>query len=406
MRIFLIATNYWPEPTGLAVYTTDFAKTLQDQGHLVTVLTSLPHYPWWKVPDEFAHVSEGSSLHNDILIFRVNHFIPRKMNALLRMRFEASLWWNLLKATKKLIGNKYDLVVAYIPTVSAGIVGKRVAKKLGIPFGLIVQDLSSIGARQSGIRGGLLISRIAHCIEKKALLGATKLIVISSDMHEIVLSQGVPKERVETILNYTSTSLAVVDKNYAKKSFGWKLSDFVVIHAGNMGAKQDLANVVKASDSLHPESNVKIVLVGHGNQETYLKKLCLGKRNITVLPAVSDSDYSMLLSSADLLLVNERSSQMGMSLPSKLTSYLYCERPVIAAVPRDGATWKFLDGLAELVEAGNPVALARAIERLSKQPERLKDLARRGKNFADENLVADIGRMKYLLWVSRLVETK
>jgi glycosyltransferase involved in cell wall biosynthesis len=109
------------------------------------------------------------------------------------------------------------------------------------------------------------------------------------------------------------------------------------------------------------------------------------------------------LSAADLLLVNERSTQMEMSLPSKLTSYLYSERPVLAAVPRGGATWMFLDGVAELVEAGDPVALARKIEELSGQPEKLNDLARRGREFADANLSPEVGRKKYLDWVEGLI---
>jgi glycosyltransferase involved in cell wall biosynthesis len=122
------------------------------------------------------------------------------------------------------------------------------------------------------------------------------------------------------------------------------------------------------------------------------------------LPAVSDEDYSALLGAADLLLVNERSTQMEMSLPSKLTSYLYSERPVLAAVPRGGATWKFLDGVAELVEAGDPVALAKKMEELSTQPEKLAELARRGREFAEANLSPEVGRKKYLEWVEGLID--
>ena len=132
----------------------------------------------------------------------------------------------------------------------------------------------------------------------------------------------------------------------------------------------------------------------------------MGKSNISVLPAVSDADYSTLLSAADLLLVNERSTQMEMSLPSKLTSYLYSERPVLAAVPQGGATWKFLDGIAELVEAGRPYLLALAIENLSQDPEKRKQLASKGLEFARKNLDAEIGRRKYLDWVNSLIQSK
>ena len=147
-RVLLVTTNYWPEPTGIAVYTTDLAESLATQGDQVTVLTSLPHYPWWRVPSEFAHLGEGTGTHNGLSIIRAKHLVPPKMNALLRMRFETSLWWNLRRVSKSMVGNDFDMVIACIPTVAAGIVGKRIAKKLGIPFGLIVQDLSGAGAKR------------------------------------------------------------------------------------------------------------------------------------------------------------------------------------------------------------------------------------------------------------------
>ena len=405
-RVLIVTTNYFPEPTGISVYTTDLAELLQAKGHQVSVLTSLPHYPWWKVPEEFAHLCEGTGIHNGVSIIRAKHLVPPKMNALLRMRFETSLWWNLRRVSKTKLGKDYDMVIACIPTVAAGIVGKKIAKTLGVPFGLIVQDLSGAGAKQSGLRGGALISRIAHLVEGIALHGANSLVVVSPAMRDVVIGLGAEPKRVNQILNYSARSIDPVHKAAARKKFGWAEGEFVVVHTGNMGAKQDLENVVKAAEALGRNSVIKIYLIGHGNQENTLKQLCADVKNISVMAAVSDADYSALLSAADLLLVNERSTQMEMSLPSKLTSYLYSERPVIAAVPRGGATWKFLDGVAELVEAGDPAALARAIEELSKQPEKLADLAGRGRVFADANLDPEVGRKKYLDWVQKLIQSK
>jgi glycosyltransferase involved in cell wall biosynthesis len=251
-----------------------------------------------------------------------------------------------------------------------------------------------------------VISKIAHAVEGRVLNGADSLVVVSPAMRDIFVALGVPESRITQITNYSARTISNCDKTSARTQFGWASADFVVIHTGNMGAKQDLENVVRAADALQTGSNIKIYLVGHGNQEANLRALCGGKSNIDVLPAVSDADYSALLSAADLLLVNERSTQMEMSLPSKLTSYLYSERPVIAAVPRGGATWKFLDGVAELVEAGDPKALASKIEELSRNQSRLDELAKLGIAFAVKHLDPDVGRGKYLDWVEKLIQSK
>ncbi len=88
-RVLLVTTNYWPEPTGIAVYTTDLAELLKDDGFEVSVLTSLPHYPWWKIPREFAHLTEGVAQHDSVEVIRAKHLIPPKMNARVRIRFES-----------------------------------------------------------------------------------------------------------------------------------------------------------------------------------------------------------------------------------------------------------------------------------------------------------------------------
>ena len=405
-RVLLVTTNYWPEPTGIAIYTTDIAESLTKAGHQVTVLTSLPHYPWWKIPTEFSHLGEGKSSHHGVEVLRASHLVPPKMSGFLRMRFEFSLWWNLRRVSKSLAGNDFDSVIAFIPTVAAGIVGKRIALNQGIPFGLIVQDMSGAGAKQSGLRGGGVFSKLASIVESKALHGADGLVVISPGMNDVVVNLGVSQSRVTQIPNYSARQISSIDKISARSRFAWASDYFVVIHTGNMGAKQQLENVVRAADSLLPELKIRIYLIGHGNQESNLKALCEGKKNIAVLPAVSDEDYSALLAASDLLLVNERSTQMEMSLPSKLTSYLYSERPVLAAVPRGGATWKFLDGIAELVDAGKPTILASAIKEMSQNPKKRNDLASKGLEFARKNLGAEIGRSKYLDWVNTLIQSK
>lgn len=405
-RVLLVTTNYWPEPTGIAVYTTDLAQSLLGSDFEVSVLTSLPHYPWWRVPSEFSHLTEGVSQHESVEVIRANHLIPPRMNALVRIKFEFSLWRNLKRVSRRFVSKNFDAVISCIPTVAAGVVGKSITRRLGIPFGLIVQDLSGAGAKQSGLRGGPIISKVALAVEGSVLKAADSLVVVSPAMRDVVLGLGVESAKVSQITNYSARNIEVKRKELARAEFGWLSDEFIVIHTGNMGAKQGLENVIEAAKVLGSDTKIKIYLVGHGNQEANLKKSSEGLKNIVIMDAVEDDQYSALLSAADLLLVNERGTQMEMSLPSKSASYLYSERPVLAAVPRGGATWKFLNGIAELVEAGKPSLLARAIEDLSQDPEKRKRLASKGLEFARKNLDAEIGRRKYLDWVNSLIESK
>jgi glycosyltransferase involved in cell wall biosynthesis len=62
--------------------------------------------------------------------------------------------------------------------------------------------------------------------------------------------------------------------------------------------------------------------------------------------------------------------------------------------------------VAELVEAGDPKALASKIEELSRNQSRLDELAQLGRAFAVKNLDPAVGRGKYLEWVQKLIGSK
>ena len=53
MRIHIIGINYWPEVTGIAVFSTGRAEHLASAGHEVTMCTAVPYYPQWRVPAEY-----------------------------------------------------------------------------------------------------------------------------------------------------------------------------------------------------------------------------------------------------------------------------------------------------------------------------------------------------------------
>lgn len=398
----LVTTNYRPEPTGIALYTTDLAEKLNQSGISCEVLTSLPHYPWWEVPAEYADQIEGIHTLGGVKVQRARHFIPRNFNAISRARFEFSLFRNLHRVGNKI--TECDSIVACIPTVAALYVALSLKKRTGVPLGVIVQDLSGKGASQSGQRGGSLVARIAEWIEVRAIKRADSVVVVSESMRAALLEAGISESLITLIPNYSVKKLKPLDKTEARVRLGWPSSDFIGVHTGNMGAKQDLENLIKAGDNL--ASNFRIKIIGHGNQESSLREQAREVSAVDVLPAVSDEDYPLVLAAADVLLVNERATQIDMSLPSKLTSYLFSGKPVLAAVPLNGATAMYLKGLAEIVPAGDPGALVDGLLKLRSDELLSKQLADAGFAFAQKNLSPEVGRKKYLDWVEGLIATR
>ena len=117
--------------------------------------------------------------------------------------------------------------------------------------------------------------------------------------------------------------------------FGWKDGEQVVLHAGNIGLKQGLEQVIEAARiAADRHEFVRFVLSGGGSQAAAIQAAAGGLPNVDFLGFQPDGIHASLLDAADVLLLSERATQIDMSLPSKLTAYFAAGRPVVAAVPR------------------------------------------------------------------------
>ena len=403
-RLLVVSTNFWPEASGIAIYATDLVTRALPQDCEVMVLTAAPHYQWdanEEVPTAM-NVSETSF--RPAQIVRVPLKISTQKNAISRALLEYSFWKNARGKIREFDSISFDAVIAIMPTVASGLVARRFAKERAIPGLIIFQDLSSAGALQSGLPGARALARLARFLEARASTWATQIAVISPAMIKPVQELSRNKIPIDVIYNYTVTEFPHMEQGAAREQFLFLKSDFIVMHTGNIGFKQDLINVVNTAKFLTADPDIKIYIVGHGNQEEDVRVAIRELDNVFLLPAVPVEQYPALLAAADLLLINERPSQMEMSLPSKLTSYLAANRPVIAAVPIGGATNRYLEGLAEIVPAGDPQALANGMITLRHNFERRTELANNGLVFAQEYLSAETGRANYRNWVNQLFE--
>jgi glycosyltransferase involved in cell wall biosynthesis len=123
---------------------------------------------------------------------------------------------------------------------------------------------------------------------------------------------------------------------------------------------------------------------------------------------VPEDELADLLAAADVLLVSERASLADMSLPSKLTTYFAAGRPVVAAIPADGATAREIQrsGGGIIVPAGAPAALLEALENLAADPAGAKRLARAGRAFARTELDEEAALTRYRVFVDRILATR
>ena len=393
-RITLVTQYYWPEHVGIAPYSTRMAEHLADQGATVTVVTAMPHYPEWRIYPEHRGRARATEVRHGVTVHRLWHYIPSRQSAARRAGYEASLFLHtLLRAAPA-----SDAVIGVIPSVSAGAAARVYARRTGKRYGIVVQDLASRGARQSGMSGGRGVAQATGALERWVLSKAARVAVVSPRFQPHVEAFGVPPERISVLRNWVEANGAATGPRTAddvaamRDDLRWQPDEVVVLHAGNMGLKQGLEYVVDAARlAAQRSAPFQFVLMGDGSQRPLIEARAAGLANVEFLPNMPRDRCNDIMGVADILVVNERHSIMDMALPSKLTSYFAAGRPVVAAVADGGATAEEVrrSGGALVVPPEDPQALLEAIERIAVDPQLAGGLSERGRSYAEHELSAD-----------------
>lgn len=376
MRVTVISLHYAPEPSGNAPYVTDLALGLREIGYAVTVVTAHPFYPQWRRYQGYGP-ERTSATEGGVTVVRRRHFIPRQMNLITRALSEMSAGVQALREGL----HDPDVVLLLSPALfHAVLVSSRLRGRNSVPWVVWVQDLYSLGARETGL-GGALTARLLRTIES-ALLRASDAVISIHDRftRAIIQDMRVDPNRIETIRNWTHLPTAVHPPS-RRDELGWDESDFVVLHAGNQGVKQGLDHVVQAAKLADQQSlPIRFVLLGDGNQREHLERLAQGVSRIQFIDPLPDSAFRGAMSASDVLLVNELPTLREMSVPSKLTSYFSAERPVIAATDSSSVTAEEIErsGGGVVVAPGDPQALLDAVMQLHADPQRAQALGASG----------------------------
>jgi GT2 family glycosyltransferase/glycosyltransferase involved in cell wall biosynthesis len=384
LDVLILSSYYWPEAAGNAPYVTGFAEHLAARGHRVVVATGFPHYPEWRSsPRGLLGIRER---HNGVEIRRRRHYVPKEQSAFTRAVYEASL---LGLGTTALPRRAPDAIIGVSPTLAGAVLARVAAGVYRRPYGLVFQDLQGPGALQSGVEGGRRIATLVERAEIGVARGAAAIGVIAAGFRSYFESHGIPAGAIHDLPNWSLGALPTQSSAEARQRLGWSEHEFVCLHAGNMGHKQGLENVLHAAAAIiDPE--VRVVLAGDGNERTKLEALAaqLAVANVSFLPSQPTGLYESMLLAADVLLVNQKAAVGEMSLASKLTSYFMAARPVIAAVAARSETARELEraGAGVLVPPDDPRALAESIIRLKVGRGHAEKLGMRGRSYAEEHL--------------------
>lgn len=406
MRIVIHGLNYLPEPTGISRYTAGLANGLAGRGHDVRVITGYPHYPSWELEPGYGGVT-SSELLDGVPVRRLRHVV-RGGSAGARVALEGSFAAHALTRGVPAA----DVVITVSPSLlgaAAALAAARSPLLRARPAtGVVVQDIYSKAVAETGTLGARATGLVRK-LERGVLLAADGVAVIHDRFARTLETElSVAPDRITVIRNWSEPPSEQADAAWTRDRLGWGDDELVVLHAGNMGLKQGLENVVDAAGLANGDRKIRFVLLGDGNQRSALELRAKGVASLDLVRPLPDGAFAAALAHADVLLVNELPGVSEMSVPSKLTTYFWAGRPVLAAVDPRGATAHEIaaSGGGIVVAPGQPDALLNAARELASDPTRRTALGESGRRYATDVLSREAAVDAYEEWARSLVSTR
>ena len=413
LRLLFVSLNFAPELTATGKYTGEMAEWFARQGHEVDAIAGLPHYPEWKIREDYRNRAFSPEMLGGVRVLRTAHSMPNpgKVSALARIAMEcsftlASLYWWL----RIIFGRRrYDIVIAVCPPMQDALLPWLYGVVRGVPWVYHVQDFQVDAALKLVMKKAGLAGRILYAIENFFLRKATAVSSITPAMCRRAVEKGASDEAcwlVENWADIRSIAPTPADNSF-RQGLGIGPEKLLVMYAGGMGAKQGLEVLVESARQLRDDPRFEFVMVGTGVVRDQLQVVAAGLQNLRFLDVQPLDVLPQMLAAADVHLIIQRRDAADLVMPSKLTNILAAGRPAIATAERGTALWDVLEGRQAgcCVEPENPQALCEALRQLVAQPERRGLMARNARQYAEENLDQDAILQRFEQRLRRLADT-
>lgn len=387
MRILIVSQYFYPENFKF----NDLAEDLSIDND-VTVLAGIPNYPMGDYYDGYGLFSPFKEKYNKVTIYR-SPLVPRKKSkfflALNYITFP--IFSSIVSLYLILTQKKFDkILVCQVSPIFMVLPAILIRKITDTPVYLWITDLWPESLSATGAINNQKILALVSVFVSWTYNNVDK-ILISCRGFEKSIREKCPKASITYFPYWAEEFYKPVIPN---KKFTYP-NKFKLMFAGNIGEAQNLKLLVEAVSLIKDVVDLCVIIVGDGrNKDVLLRHI--SKANLESHFIFSGSfppeEMPGILSHADALYLSLRDDPIfTITIPSKLQSYMACEKPIIGSIEGEAADVITNSGCGFVSSPSNVFELSINIKRMANmsQTDRRK-LAQAAKVYYEKHFSREI----------------
>ena len=370
MIILIVSAVFQPEPVISAITSSDIADKLIHDGKQVIVITNFPNRPGGILYTGYHRkLYQLDTNTADYKILRCYSSLSPTSSLINRLL--ENITFGLSSSLAILFSKKPDVIYSNTWPVFAQGLTCLVAKLRRIPIVLSVQDIYPESLQVQGrLSRTNIIYKVLRWIDRMNARSAKAVIVISERFKNIYTKdRGIAEEKVHVIPNWTDTGeIKLLPKEQSRRTYNIPVNDLVLVYAGNVGAAAGVETIIQAMGKLPESSRIILLIAGEGSQLSNCKELAkqIGNEKIFFHSPWLREETGSLLSAADIFVLPTRGNQSLVSVPSKMITYLFSGKPILALAKEDSDIADIIKrtGCGWVIEPDRPENVAELVQKI------------------------------------------
>lgn len=392
MHILVITDRYFPEISAASFRVRDHAREWIDSGHEVTVVTCVPNFPHGRVFEGYRNRLYQEEWIDGVRVIRVGSYMTANVGTVKRTLDYMS--FALMASLMCWRFPKFDVILATSPPLFVGIAGYVVSRLRRRPWVFEIRDLWPASIKAVGASN----SRILDLFEDLELFlyrKADRILALTESFRLNLERRGVPSEKIDVVTNGVDTRRfdpTRVQEN-AKKRLGVGEGQFLVGYIGTVGMAHGLETLLDAAELCIDDPKITFLIMGEGAEREKLETQALdrGLRNVIFHDFVPQEEVPSFLAALDVGIVHLKPDPLFKTvIPSKLFEYMAMAKPMVYAVEGESAEIVKAVGAGLCVPPGDPYAIASAVRELRREPERLAEMGRLGREAVERQYARSV----------------